>query len=40
MDTSVDETTKDMILELSHTYENIKGIEEIASAPYIEIKRI
>lgn len=33
MDTSVDETTKDMILELSHTYDNIKGIEEIASAP-------
>lgn len=33
MDTSVDETTKDMILELSHTYENIKNIEDIASAP-------
>lgn len=33
MDASVDETTKDMISELSHTYENIKGIEDIASAP-------
>ncbi len=33
MDTSVDETTKDMIIELSHTYDNIKAIEEIASAP-------
>lgn len=33
MDTSVDETTKDMIIELSHIYDNIKGIENIASAP-------
>lgn len=33
MDTSVDETTKDMILELSHTYDNIKTVEDIASAP-------
>ena len=33
MDTSVDETTKDMIIELSHIYDNIKSIERIASAP-------
>ena len=33
MDASVDEDTKDMILELSRTYENIKNIENIASAP-------
>lgn len=33
MDASVDETTKDMILELSHIYENIKSVENIASAP-------
>lgn len=33
MDASIDETTKDMILELSHTYDNIKNIEDIASAP-------
>lgn len=33
MDTSVDEATKDMILELSHTYDNIKSIKNIASTP-------
>ena len=33
MDASVDETTKDMILELSHIYENIKTVENISSAP-------
>ena len=33
MDASIDETTKEMILELSRTYENIKSVENIASAP-------
>ncbi len=33
MDASIDETTKDMILELSHIYDNIKSVENIASAP-------
>lgn len=33
MDTSIDEVTKDMILELSHTYDNIKDIQNIASTP-------
>lgn len=33
MDRSVDETTKDMIVELSHLYKNIKNVESIASAP-------
>lgn len=33
MDTSIDETTKDMIIELSRIYDNIKKVESIASAP-------
>ena len=33
MDASVDETTKDMILELSRIYDDIKNVEDIASAP-------
>ena len=33
MDSSIDDTTKDMIIELSRIYDNIKKIESIASAP-------
>ena len=33
MDVSVDEKTQDMILELSHTYGEIKGISKINSTP-------
>lgn len=33
MDSSIDDTTKDMIIELSRIYDNIRKIESIASAP-------
>ena len=33
MDISIDEKTKDIILDLVHTYKEVKGINEISSAP-------
>lgn len=33
MDISIDETTKDIILDLIHAYKEIKGINELSSAP-------
>ena len=33
MDISIDEDTKDIILDLAHAYKEVKGINEISSAP-------
>lgn len=33
MDRSIDETTKDTILNVLHTYKEIKSINDISSAP-------
>ena len=33
MDISIDENTKDIILDLAHAYKEVKGINEISSAP-------
>ena len=33
MDISIDENTKDIILDLVHAYKEIKGVNELSSAP-------
>ena len=33
MDVSIDEKTKDIILDLIHAYKEVKGINEISSTP-------